>query len=453
MSQDTHYIGSFINPISFGEVDFVPFGICSINMTNGTIISFNKYSSEAEQTKAKECLVGIWIILPQDHFMIPGLIDLHTHAPQFRNLGLGLDYGLLEWLEQVTFPEEKSYSPMPDESFQDYYNRIASIYEPMVRYYLRHGTTTCCYFGSLQLEANKVLVDQIVKVGQRALVGKTCMDCNSPPDYVQSVDESISETKEFIDYVRNKDEKLAIPNKILPVVTPRFALTCSREAMKGLGKVAEETKTHIQSHMSENVDEVSTATTLFPECQDYAHIYDSMGLLKPSTILAHCIHMTPEKIKMLAERGVGVAHCPNSNFALNSGMAMVREMIEAGIHVGLGTDVSGGYAVSIMDAMRQAIIASKALYFHDKTYKPLTVPEAFYLATLGGAKALNLGEHLGSFEKDKHFDALIIDMGKCPVPRHKGESLQQSLQRFVFLGDDRWFSKIYVNAQQVYYSR
>jgi guanine deaminase len=230
----------------------------------------------------------------------------------------------------------------------------------------------------------------------------------------------------------------------MPVVTPRFALTCSRDSMEKLVKLAVSTDVHIQTHMSENLDEIKFAKELFPDCLNYASIYSSVGLLTKKTFLAHCVHLDAAKRALLSDSGTAVSHCPTSNFALNSGVADLRSLVAADIPVGLGSDVSGGYGLSILDAMRQAIIASKTVHFNDSNSKPLTVNEAFFLATRGGAEALSLD--VGSFEKDKFFDALLIDMTSCPSLRHRHETLEQSLQRFVFLGDDRWIRTVFVNG-------
>jgi guanine deaminase len=442
----TVYAGSFINPKSFGQVEFVSYGTCTVDK-DGVITEMNSYDGKDIMELALASMNKSLIVrLAPSQFVIPGFVDMHTHAPQYRNLGLGLDYTLLEWLDKVTFPEERSYSCGPSESSETYYERVANLYKGMVKHYLRCGTTSCCYFGSLQMEANMILVDMIAECGQRALVGKTCMDCNSPPDYVEGTVESIEGTRKFAEYVKGVDSKLPVSGTILPVVTPRFALTCTLKSMRGLADIAHYQDLHIQTHLNENLDEIAFASKLYPESESYTEIYERAGLLGSKTFVAHCVHMTDQQRRLLAKHKVAVSHCPASNFALNSGIMDLRAMISAGIRVGLGTDVSGGYGISILDAMRQAIIASKALHFQDKSTEPLKVSEAFYLGTRGGAEALGLP--IGAFEKGLRFDALFIDMEMCPVPRHPDETLEQSLQRLVFLGDDRWIVKVLVNGRE-----
>ncbi|PJF18110.1 Guanine deaminase [Paramicrosporidium saccamoebae] len=442
----TVYVGAFINPKSFSKVDFINHGMVSVDDQTGRINSVQQFeSAEALQTAITTLSTDHKLVkLSPEQFLTPGFIDMHTHAPQYRNLGLGLDYTLLEWLQKVTFPEERSYARQPHESPSEHNARVAHIYGHMVRHYLRYGTTTCCYFGGLHAEANRVLVQQVVQLGQRALIGKTCMDCNSPSDYVESTADSVQATREFVEYVKKCDASLEIPGRVLPVVTPRFALTCSRDSMEKLAEIAISTDVHIQTHMSENLDEIQFSKELFPECHNYASIYSSVGLLTRKTFLAHCVHLNEAQRALLSNSGTAVSHCPTSNFALNSGVADLRALAAAGIPVGLGSDVSGGYGLSILDAMRQAIIASKTLHFSDQKSKPLTVSEAFFLATRGGAEALSID--VGSFEEGNFFDALLVDMTNCPSIRHQHETLEQSLHRFVFLGDDRWIRTVFVNG-------
>lgn len=446
------YIGAIINVFGLGNVEFVKHALLAVDRDTGIIRRLESFGSAELLLQAAQGLPASnheICMLPDSQFLIPGLIDMHTHAPQYRNLGLGLDSPLLEWLEKVTFPEERSFSQQEGETTADYRRRIQAIYEPMVQQYLNHGTTTCCYFGSLQVEANKILVDAVAAAGQRALIGKVCMDRSPPADYVESAEQSLEGTEALLNYVRGADAKLRHPGTIRPVVTPRFAISCTAQSLAQLAAVAKREDVHLQTHMNENTGEIALVKSLFPTCAHYGKVYDAAGALGPKTFLAHCAHMTPEEISLLAERQTAISHCPTSNFALNSGVANVRELLAAGIRVGLGSDVSGGYGFSILDAMRQAVIASKVLHMANPEHQPLTVAEVFYLATLGGAEALCLDGEIGNFVVGKKFDAILVDMQACPHIRHADETLQQSLDRFVRIGDDRWIKKVYVNGQIV----
>jgi len=229
--------------------------------------------------------------------------------------------------------------------------------------------------------------------------------------------------------------------------------TCSSQLMRALGELAKEFDAPIQSHLSENIPEVAWVSKLHPDQTSYAGVYDAHGLLTARTIMAHCVHLKDEELRLLAERRTSVAHCPNSNFSLTSGVLNVRKVQSFGIVVGLGTDVSGGYSPSMLDAMRQAIIASKVTHFADSSRAPLDYQEAFYLATRGGAAALGLDKSVGWFRNGLDFDALLVDCkGVCqnpPFDIYEGDSVEDMVSKFVFLGDDRNISEVYVAGKRI----
>lgn len=223
------------------------------------------------------------------------------------------------------------------------------------------------------------------------------------------------------------------------IVTPRFAITCSPKLMTKLGEVARDMDLNIQSHLSENKGEVTFTRSLFPTAKDYTSVYDQVGLLGPRTIMAHSIYLSDEEQDLLKARQTSISHCPNSNFALSSGVMPLRKYLNKGLKVGLGTDVSGGYSLSILDAMRQAVIASKVIAFQNPDEKELSIKEAFYLATLGGAEALALNS-VGNFAAGKKFDALIVN--------YTGRGLMQAFERFLFCGQPSDIKAVYVDGRE-----
>lgn len=291
-------------------------------------------------------------------------------------------------------------------------------------------------------------------------------------DCREELEESIRDNIELIEYV------VGLKNDLLtPVITPRFAITCSMDMMKRLAQLSEKYQIPIQSHISENLDEIKFTLELFPDHANYAEVYDAAGLLTDRTIMAHGVHLKDEEVKLFARRGTSVSHCPNSNTNLKSGMCDVKRLIEKKIRVGLGTDISGGNRISILEAMRSALDVSHHLNFMKKQnvkgtgrvtenvdrnskYEPLDYHQALFLATLGGAQALSLDTKIGNFQVGKDFDALIVDTyagatDEFTLPKALTENLTaeekflQLLQKFVYTGDDRNILKVFVKGRQV----
>nr|CCA23957.1 guanine deaminase putative [Albugo laibachii Nc14] len=402
-------------------------GLIGIN-AHGTIEFLVEYGQHVHVHYTKLLDLG-------DQLLIPGFVDGHAHAPQSVFAGLGMHLPLLEWLQAYTFPCEAAFSNIQ-------YAR--EMYSECVRRLLRVGTTTCSYFGTTHLKASKVLVDVIEEVGQRAFIGKVNMDRNGTQQLTEDTEESIQSTRAFVEYVMKKKNAL-----LTPVLTPRFVPSTSSKLMIALGTLSREYNPplRIQSHLSESQREVEWVRELHPECSSYTQVYDHHGLLHERSYMAHCIWCSDKERALLAQRQSGVIHCPNSNFSLKSGILNVRQLLDVGIKVGLGTDIAGGYAVSMLDAIRQSIIASKVVAMQsENVFKALSYEEAFFLATLGGAHVLGVGDIIGNFDIGKDFDALVIDVGSI---RATSSSVLDRFQQFLFLGDDRAISQIFVKGKPV----
>ncbi|KAK4222216.1 hypothetical protein QBC38DRAFT_88763 [Podospora fimiseda] len=398
-------------------------------------------------------LEGLWehpeldlTILGPGEFMIPGFVDTHNHAAQWAMRGLGQNLHILDWLEQITFPQEAKFSDPV------YAERVYSL---CVDGFLRQGITTASYYGSVHGEATKILANLCLAKGQRVFVGKCNMTRNSPDSYRDaSVEESLRVTRECIDHIRSIDPKGELVKHIL---TPRFAISCTAETLDGLGKIAKENPDlPIQTHFNEAEQEIHATKELFPEFGgSEADLYEHFGLLGPRTILAHCCHMTEYEMKRIKELECGVAHCPVSNMTVGGGFmaAPVREFMRRGIKVGLGTDSGGGFSSSILDAMRQAMIASHAREkLSEGKDKGLSIAEVFYLATLGGAEVCGLGEKIGNFEMGKEFDALVIGTVNNPgimTPVQDDDDLRTAFDKWVMTGDDRNIKKVFVRGRLV----
>ncbi|KAI1376601.1 guanine deaminase [Hypoxylon crocopeplum] len=383
--------------------------------------------------------------LPRGEFLIPGFVDTHNHAPQWAQRGLGQSMQILDWLEQVTFPNEARFR---DPAY------ARRVYASCVDGFLRQGVTTASYYGSLHAEATNILADLCLERGQRAFVGKCNMNRNAPDYYRDaSVEASLKDTEDCIAHVRRIDPEGRLLKHVL---TPRFAITCEPALLEGLGGIARANPDlPIQTHFNEAEQEMSFTQELFPQFKgSEADLYEHYGLLNERSILAHCCHMSEYEMGRLKELGCGVAHCPVSNMTVGGGFmtAPVRDFLRRGIKVGLGTDSGGGFSSSILDAMRQALVASNAREVMSQGKdKGLDIGELFYLATLGGAEVCCLDKRIGNFEVGKEFDALVID-GNAPgvmTMLEDEDSLRTIFDKFIMTGDDRNIKEVYVRGRLV----
>lgn len=553
-------------------------------------------NDENDDTRNKNCGAGSCLRLVRNHtkiirldprteFLCPGMIDLHIHAPQYSYSGTATDRPLLGrdgWLETYTFPAEarlflgSSTTSSSTTSHDDIIDHddaslprngsddASEIYTAVVSTTLRHGTTTALYFGTLHLEPTKVLVDTALKLGQRALVGKVCMDRNAPTYYCQSLEENVSETQALIEYIhgrvgqRKRVRKLSLggPSSsaaednssnndnthnsnnirpclplILPVVTPRFIPTCTPALLTELGKLAARYDCHITTHISESLDQVAFTRELDrhdqqqqqllqPESLDDtsdgsttqhvqsniaagrtdATILNEHGLLTDQCVLAHGVHLTAEDGRLLQRQRCAVAHCPLSNFFFAGNVFPCRHWMQHGLKIGLGTDIAGGYHPSIFHSARMTVVASLALQqqqqqqqkapvygeenddvvtkekssgdYHDDDMTNATEPaaksqqqqqhaldyrHAFYLATLGGARALGLQDSIGTLAVGMEFDAIVLSAADnttlnqsfSPVGVFSSDTVTDIFQKLCVLGDDRNVKQVFVQGVDV----
>ncbi len=370
-----------------------------------------------------------------DRLLIPGLSDLHVHAPQYAFRGLGMDMELLEWLEKNTFPEEAKYRDL------DYAKKAYGIFAENLR---KSATTRACIFTTVHREATLYLMDQLEKAGLRTMVGKVNMDRNCP-DYLSeaSARSSAEETKLWLEDVKSRAY-----HNTMPILTPRFIPSCTDELMKLLKEIQTETGLPVQSHLSENYGEISWVQELCPESEFYGDAYDRFGLFgnDVKTVMAHCVHSDAREIARMKANGVFVAHCPESNMNLASGVAPIRTYLDEGLHVGIGSDVAGGSTENLFLAMAHAIQASKLRWrLKDDSLKPLTLPETFYMATKGGGAFFG---KVGSFEDGYDLDLIVLDDARLKHPQQL--SIEQRLERMVYLADEREIHAKYVAGEQLF---
>lgn len=364
------------------------------------------------------------------HLIVPGLTDLHVHAPQYSFRSLGMDLELLEWLDTHTFPEESRYADL------DYARRA---YERFVEDMKRGPNTRAVVFGTIHMGATELLMDLFERSGLEVMVGKVNMDRNAP-DSLRETDAAASEA----DTARWLDETASKYRHVKPILTPRFVPSCTDDLMDRLGRLSAERSLPVQSHLSENRGEVEWVKELCPTSQHYGHAYDLHGLFggENKCIMAHCVLSGDEEIALMKERGVYVAHCPQSNTNLSSGVAPVRRYLNEGLHIGLGSDMAGGAHLSIFRAMADAIQVSKLRWrLQDESLRPLTVPEAFWLGSVGGGSFFG---RVGSFAPGYEMDAVVVNDSRLAAPFPL--SVQERLERAVYLSEDRDVVKKYVKG-------
>lgn len=367
--------------------------------------------------------------------IIPGLVDLHLHAPQYAFRGMHMDLELLDWLNTVTFPEEARYQD------PSYAKKAYSIFAEDMR---KSATTRASVFGTLHRESTELLMDLMEHTGLITYIGKVNMDRNSPDELREKdAGTSFEDTVQWLRDIAGKYKNTK------PILTPRFIPSCTDELMKLLADIQRTYCLPVQSHLSENQGEIAWVKELCPDSAFYGDAYDHFGLFGGETcptIMAHCVYSSNEEIALLHKRGVFVAHCPQSNTNLSSGIAPVRKYLDKGLHMGLGTDIAGGHSLSMLRAVADAIQVSKLRWrLVDESLKPLSLEEAFYLATMGGGAFWG---KTGSFLEDYEFDAVILSDEQIPCP-HSLTPLER-LERLIYLGDDRCVTGKYVSGNKIF---
>jgi guanine deaminase len=414
-------------------------GICAYAITRNYIEIIDGYLvSEAgiSQGVYEEIPIeyeGITIYDYSGKLIIPGLIDLHLHAPQYSFRGTGMDLELLEWLNTYTFPEEANYAEA------EYAKRAYSIF---VKDLKNSPTTRACIFGTIHKEATQILMDMLEETGMKTMVGKVNMDRNCP-DYIreESAKQSIEDTIYFIEQAR-KNYK----NTVL-ILTPRFIPTCSDELMRSLGELKEKYNLPLQSHLAENHSEIEWVSQLCPEAESYTDAYEKLGSFHQSgkTIMAHCVYLSEKEEAQLKEQQVFIAHCPESNVNLASGIAPVRRFLDKGLNIGIGSDVAGGSSINLFRAMTCAIQSSK-LYWRlvNQSSKPLTIEEVFFLTTKGGGAFFG---KVGSFEKGYKMDAVVLNDENLETTKQL--SPKERLERIIYLGTNDSMVAKYVDGNKI----
>ena len=388
----TRYRGTIMQTPRRGELQVLSNAVIEVD-GSGTVTSINTDDSS-----------------PVDHdfgtdsVVLPGLVDTHIHAPQWPQLGTGLDLPLESWLFEYTFPIEQQ---LTDAAF------AATVWQAMVRTLLAHGTTTAVYYATVDVETTTMLAATCAQYGQRALVGRVAMDHpTGTPDWYRdaSSSEALSRSTTSIAEIQALKSNL-----VHPILTPRFIPACTDETLTGLGQLAEETGVRIQTHVSESDWEHRYVLDRFG-CTD-TEALRRFGLVRSGSVLAHGDHLSDDDFSIISSAGAGVAHCPLSNSYFANAVFPARRALDAGVKVGLGTDIAGGaqpgllgqaaHAVTVSRMLEDGVDPGQSAQDRGVPNSRLSIVDAFFLATVGGAALVDLP--VGLIEVGRQFDALVIN--------------------------------------------
>lgn len=362
--------------------------------------------------------------------IVPGLIDCHVHYSQ---LDIIASYGeqLLDWLHRYAYPEEARFADA------DHARAVAEFFLDEL---LRNGTTTALVFATVFPQSVDAIFAAAEKRNMRLIAGKVLMDRMCPDELRDDAESAYADSKALIECWHGK-------GRLGYAITPRFALTSSEEQLEAAGRLAGEyPDTWVHTHLAENQEEVEQISQQFPWSRSYLDVYDHFGLLRDRAIFAHCLHLDATDRALMAQKGGAGAFCPTSNLFLGSGLFDLRSMTDAGVKVGLATDVGGGTSLSLLRTMSAAY---KVLHLQGQS---LPASRALYLATLGAAEALDLDSYIGNFAQGKEADFVVLDPDGSTITARRAQaatSIDELLFSLIFLGDDRNIAATYLQGRRM----
>ncbi len=389
---------------------------------NGLILASGSY--DAVKAMAAEDVIEID---HRPHLILPGFIDTHLHFPQMQVIG-SYAANLLEWLNTYTFPEECRFVEAA------HAERIAGkLFDEMVR----HGTTTAVAYCSVHKASADAFFAEALDRNMRMVAGKVMMDRNAPQGLLDTPEMGYDETRAVIEQWHGKGR-----NHV--AITPRFAITSTPEQMSAAEALVREfPDLHVQTHLSENRDEIDFTCALYPDAIDYTDVYARYGLLGPKTLFGHAIHLSEREMDAMSETGSIAVHCPTSNLFLGSGLFPLRRLMnrQKPVRVSFATDIGGGTSYSMLRTMDEAYKIQQLL---GERLNPL---ESYYFMTLGNAQALSLEDRIGTLAPGTDADLIVLNMAATPAMALKAEvvtSLADELFLLQTMGDDRAIVETYV---------
>jgi len=363
--------------------------------------------------------------------IVPGFIDTHVHYPQTDMIA---SYGaqLLEWLENSVFPVESRFS---DEAY------AADTAAFFLAELLRNGTTSALVLGTVHAASVDALFEAAELSGMRLAAGKVLMDRHCPEALRDTPESGYAESKALIERWHGR-------GRLRYAITPRFAPTSSEAQLERAGQLAAEyPDAYVHTHVAENIREVQWVADLFPDSRSYVDVYERFGLLRERSVLAHCIHLDETDRKRFASSGAAMAFCPSANLFLGSGLFDLAAARAEGVRVGLGTDVGAGTSFNMLSLVGEAY---KVAQMGGQSLSP---EQGLYLATLGGAEALDIDDHVGSFAAGKEADFVVLDPEATPLLARRcnaANDWRERLFALMMLGDDRAVAETFLQGVSVH---
>ena len=364
-----------------------------------------------------------------DRVISAGFIDAHVHYPQTAIIA---SWGkrLIDWLDTYTFPEEMQFKDPA------YAAEIAARYFDLA---LAHGTTTMCSFSTIHPASVEAFFTQAQARNLRALTGKTCMDRNAPEGLRDTAQTAYDDSKALLTRWHGTD-------RLGYVITPRFSPTSTEDQLSALGALwAEHPDCLMQTHLSEQTDEIEWVRGLFPQARDYLDTYEAHGLLGPNALYGHAIHLEPRERDRMLEVGAAMVHCPTSNTFIGSGLMDVAGLIAEGHRLGLATDTGGGSSFSMLRTMAAAYEVGQL------RGTPLHPAQLWWLATQGSAHSLRLGDKIGNIEVGMEADLVIVDLASTPVIAQRStraSDIHEAIFPTIMMGDDRAIAGLWINGEK-----
>ncbi|MFY0618002.1 guanine deaminase [Shimia sp.] len=400
------------------------------NTQGGVLISEGKIQQVGDGATLQAAHPDAQVMDYGDRLICAGFVDAHVHYPQ---TGIIASWGkrLIDWLNSYTFPEEMRFGERP------YADQMAQTYLDLTT---RHGVTTMASFCTIHPESVDALFTAAQARGQRVVAGKTCMDRNAPEGLRDTAQSAYDESKALIDRWHGVD-------RLCYAITPRFSPTSTPEQLDALGALwAGHPDCLMQTHLSEQTDEIAWVADLFPTARDYLDTYEQFGLLGERGLYGHAIHLEPREKARLREIGAGLVHCPTSNTFIGSGLFDMAGLMQEGHHIGLASDTGGGSSFSMLRTMASAYEVAQL------RHHPLHPAQLMWLATSGSARALHMDDKIGNLLPGMEADLVVLDLASTPEiaqRTNRAETFWEALFPTIMMGDDRAIAATWINGRQV----